>query len=292
MHENTKNVLIFSDPGLDDALAIVWLLNQSKINIIGTIPVAGNHSVYQVTRNMIKILKNLGRMDIPVYLTDTIPQKYHQLANVHGHDAMGDFIEGKSIGNKSLKKFDEIFSDINNKEYEIISLAPCTILARFLKEIKKKPLKITIMGGLRNVKANYKGGEFNIGIDENSAIEVFSYSTCPINMIPLDVTRQYFLSNTISDFNEDEKEKVRFFRNLCKRYLDLALIRGKNAFPHDLTAALTLLHSDIFSWDIGNISLNSFKIDLTKGIKDKVATKINVSSKEFESIIMEGFYAL
>jgi inosine-uridine nucleoside N-ribohydrolase len=292
LNNNKKNILIFSDPGLDDALAIVWLLNQKNLNIIGAVPVAGNHSVDQVTKNMLKIFKNTKNENIPVYYSGSIIQKHHELPNIHGNDAIGDFISNGNFDKDKFKNFEDLIKDINNIAYEIVTLAPCIVLAKFIKETKTPPIKITFMGGLRNVESNFKGTEFNIGIDENAAYEVFKNSTCPVNLIPLDLTRQFYLSENISKIDSDDNNNLIFFKNLCKKYSDLATKRGKNAFPHDLTAVISILYGDLFNWDNGIIELDGFKIKLKTGTKDKVATKINVSSKEFEIKILEGLNVL
>jgi len=288
-----RKLLIFSDPGLDDALALIWLLKQNIADIIGLVPVAGNHNVNQVTRNMKEILINSNRFDIPIYHTKNIEQKFHELPNIHGKDALGDFIPNKEHNNLVVKDFKYIYNDLTNIDYEIISIAPCTVLAEFLKNTVVKPSKMTIMGGFENEIANFNGSEFNLGMDIPASDYVINYPHCSIDIITLDVTRQYYLTKKIINKLDESNNECSFFKNACKVYMDLADKRGtKKAYPHDLTAIISVFFRDVFLWELGILNLKESKIILANGNKDNLAKKIKIDPDKFESIILGGINAI
>ncbi len=63
-----RKVIIDCDPGIDDALAIILALKSKEIEVVGITTVSGNVESLQGAKNALKVLKLLGRLDIPVYL--------------------------------------------------------------------------------------------------------------------------------------------------------------------------------------------------------------------------------
>ena len=63
-------VIIDTDPGNDDLLAIVMALNSSKLDLLGLTVVGGNATIEDTTNNALSILTYMKRTDIPVYIGD------------------------------------------------------------------------------------------------------------------------------------------------------------------------------------------------------------------------------
>ena len=79
-------------------------------------------------------------------------------------------------------------------KYYLLVLAHC--LAEFLRLVKNKPTKITMMGGINKIEGNFNGNnEFNFGMDLNSAKYTFRNSDTSLCVVPLDVTKQYYFSS-------------------------------------------------------------------------------------------------
>ena len=68
-------VVIDTDPGTDDAIALVAALNSPRLDILGLTTVGGNARLSHTTRNALRILEFMGRQDIPVYPGSSRPLK-------------------------------------------------------------------------------------------------------------------------------------------------------------------------------------------------------------------------
>lgn len=284
MHK--KNLLIFTDPGLDDAIALLWLIKQKQLNILGIVPVAGNHNVDQVEQNAKNILGSLELEDIPIFSTKKFAQNYYVSPAIHGEDGLGDFFNcNYCIDSKDFYDTNNI---INNIEYEILSLAPCTLLAEFLRLSKNKPTRITIMGGINKIQGNFNGNnEFNFGIDLNSAQYIFSNAGVSLYVVPLDVTRQYCFSNEFLKSDAPNNRKSSLFYEICNRHIYLTKQRGKfEVSPHDLIAAISIIYSNIFSWEKCNLNLYNSNLKISEGIKDLLATNVVCDANYMEKIIL------
>lgn len=79
------------DPGLDDALAIIYAAHHPRINIVGVSTSPGNTTLKSTTRNALNILYNIGRSDLDVYAgSDTQIQGELTTAEiVHGENGLG-----------------------------------------------------------------------------------------------------------------------------------------------------------------------------------------------------------
>ena len=91
-----RKVIIDCDPGIDDALAIILALKSKEIEVIGITTVSGNVESLQGAKNALKVLKLLGRLDIPVYLGESKPVKRELVTaqDTHGEDGLGEtFLE-------------------------------------------------------------------------------------------------------------------------------------------------------------------------------------------------------
>jgi inosine-uridine nucleoside N-ribohydrolase len=87
-----KRVIIDTDPGIDDAAAILLALASPELAIEALTTVYGNGTIAATTQNALEILEIAGRPDIPVYQGAGKPllREPHIAHHVHGHDALGD----------------------------------------------------------------------------------------------------------------------------------------------------------------------------------------------------------
>ena len=70
-----RKVIIDCDPGIDDSLAIMLALKSPEIEVIGITIVCGNSPVEMGFGNAKKILKQMNRLDVPVYIGESTPLK-------------------------------------------------------------------------------------------------------------------------------------------------------------------------------------------------------------------------
>ncbi len=193
-----KNIWIDTDPGLDDALALIWVIQQEEVinwKIQGISTVTGNLGLSQVNGNLKAIVEHLNRTDIPLYsgAPKALLQSEHNASYVHG-TALGPF-EVEPIEKLSTIKAPEALAkylDSTDEKLTIITLGPLTNIAIFITmypEYLSKVERIVMMGGGSYGNVTHYS-EFNIYIDPEAA-KIVCDSGVPITMSGLDISDQY-----------------------------------------------------------------------------------------------------
>jgi purine nucleosidase len=230
-----KKVIIDCDPGIDDALALIFAVKSNLLEIEGITTVMGNSTVQNTTRNALKILDLLDNNNIPVYMgaQNPLKGKYFGGEEVHGEGGLAG-IDSESPRNRQEIKDANAFLAEYLQEYprstEIISLGPLTNIANLIisyPEVVPNVKELTIMGGAIEVPGNITpDAEFNIYCDPRAAEIVFNSSIKNITLVPLDVTKKVVLTPKMLDTlksssiqNEKLKELIikslEFYQNYC-----------------------------------------------------------------------------
>jgi purine nucleosidase/pyrimidine-specific ribonucleoside hydrolase len=207
-----KRVIIDTDGGVDDALALLFALASPELAIEAITTVSGNVSVDQATKNVLFLLDLVGPARRPVVARGARrPLASRQVAatHVHGEDGLGNLgriVDADGSPRYPARELPPNVADavglmvemLNNYpgEVTIITLGPLTNLARALRADSgalRKAAGIVVMGGAVRVPGNVTpGAEFNIFGDPVAAKEVFAASL-PLTLVPLDVTEQVSL---------------------------------------------------------------------------------------------------
>lgn len=174
-------LLIDTDPGIDDALAI--LMAHAHANVAGLTIVGGNVGLAHTTRNALKLVETIGA-DTPVFAGSATPlvAAAPDAGFVHGADGFGDtgyfnatrMPEEEHAANAIVRLARE-----RPGELTLVALAPLTNLALALRLDPALPTliaRLVIMGGAVNGRGNTERvpAEFNIGFDPEAAHVVFS----------------------------------------------------------------------------------------------------------------------
>ena len=87
-----QKVIIDCDPGIDDALALMLALSSPELDVLGITVVCGNVPAKTGVENALRILKWMGRLDIPVYSGETKPleRPYEDATETHGGTGLGN----------------------------------------------------------------------------------------------------------------------------------------------------------------------------------------------------------
>src|SRR5688572_29731692 len=206
-------LLIDSDPGIDDALALVLALSSPEAEVIGISTVAGNVSVDQATTNVLRILAAADPPSPPPVARGAAAPLTRVLVtagHVHGDDGLGNldrFVEPD--GRPRYPRPDAVIemrdapdlilelADRLREELVVVALGPLTNLAVALRRGRhalSRVGRIVEMGGALAVPGNVTpGAEFNFYVDPEAAAAVFE-AGLPIDLVPLDVTNQVVLS--------------------------------------------------------------------------------------------------
>lgn len=195
----SRKIIIDTDPGQDDAVAILLALGSAELEIVGMTAVAGNVPLKLTEKNARKICELAGRPDIKVYSGAIRPLARELVTAEEVHGETG--LNGPQLPEPTMKLQDQYAVDFivetlmkeESGAITLCALGPLTNIAlALIREPKIAPRikEIVLMGG-----GFFEGGnvtptaEFNIYVDPHAANVVFK-SGIPVVMMPLDVTHK------------------------------------------------------------------------------------------------------
>ena len=250
-------MIIDTDPGIDDAMAIHYAFADPDIEVVGLTSVFGNVFVEQGTRNALRLLEMAG-IDAPVaegasapLAMPLSPPSHH----IHGREGFGGIEAEKPIGeavDMSAAEFMVKTCADNSNEIVICAIGPLTNLALALRldpRIALKVKKVVIMGGAVETAGNITPfAEANIYHDPHAAAEVFA-ADWEVVLVGLDVTHQIICST--GDFFEIKGNSPKiggFIKEISEFYLDFYASIGKfeGCSLHDPTAIIAAAHPEYF----------------------------------------------
>jgi purine nucleosidase/pyrimidine-specific ribonucleoside hydrolase len=204
-----ERVIIDTDPGIDDALALLLALRSPELDIAAITTVSGNVGVETATANVFRILSLLPDVPHPpVARGASRPRRKDPVyaTHVHGVDGLGGSGSRRDDGSNSgparlsgRDAADEILHQLAVVPHPLtlIALGPLTNVAAAFerdRETMARANRIVSMGGAISVPGNITPvAEFNIHVDPEAAGIVFQ-SGIPLTVVPLDVTRQVRLT--------------------------------------------------------------------------------------------------
>lgn len=247
-----RKVIIDTDPGIDDILAIATAYTYDDYEIIGMSTVTGNVSLEKTTNNAILTLDILEK-DTPIFVGNskslTLPRDYD--SNVHGNDGMGNLYKKYRHNTPKMEReISDIFAlkrliDESDSKVTIIALGPLTNIAQLLimdPLIHEKIEEIHIMGGGIKQGNTTALSEFNFYCDSIAANKVIQ-SGMKIYLSALDATSQvYFEEEEFKTMPETNKKTV-FIKDTVAYYMSL------DPYMHDALAVLSLMNHSIFNYD-------------------------------------------
>lgn len=239
-----RKILIDTDPGMDDALAIILAAKSPGIELVGISTVAGNYPIEITSRNALKTLELIGRADVPVArgmgkpLARALPKDPFS----HGSDGMAEtHLPDPTTSLSSRHGIDLIIDTLSAHpgEVTLICLGPLTNIAMaFMKEpsIVKSVREIVCIAGSyglnRYAFANATGdtpqSEWNVYVDPEAAKLVFE-SGAPVRAVGLDVATHFDIN--LSDAQiETLRISPRKEANLVYKMVQFVLGRGFESY--------------------------------------------------------------
>ena len=228
---NKRKIIIDCDPGIDDSLAIMLALTSPEIEVLGITIVCGNSPVEMGFENAKKILKQMNRLDVPVYMGEPRPLKrdYVNALDTHGADGLGESFLPEVPGyQQEIGAVDFLSKALIKEKVSVIALGPMTNLARL---IQKAPSAFDQIEELVSMGGSFKShgncspvAEYNYWCDPDAAALVYDtlhQNGKMIHMIGLDVTRKIVLTPTLLEYIcRLNKETGEFIRKITKFYFD------------------------------------------------------------------------
>ncbi len=181
--------IIDTDPGIDDASAIITAINSKALDMLGISSVHGNVGLNHTTKNALRLVELLG-VEVPVYpgASRPIVQKLEHAAEFHGEDGFGNtFMPDPHTAPESMHAVDFIIESAKNHELSLLTLGPLTNVALAIakeRALEKQIRQIVMMAGTSRARGNTSPvAEFNIFADPEAAAVVFD-SGIPVTMVP------------------------------------------------------------------------------------------------------------
>ena len=196
---DTINAVIDTDPGADDALALMMALAAPELNVLCLTTVGGNASLANTTRNALRLLHCLDRGDVAVFRGASRPLKgaFRYAPYYHDRGGLPVRLPRADAGVVGVRAADYLISLASalRGELTIIALGPLTNVARAIEKeprVARWVKDVVVMGGAVEVPGNVTPhAEFNIFNDPKAADVVFS-SGVPVTLIGLDVCNDVY----------------------------------------------------------------------------------------------------
>jgi purine nucleosidase len=308
MPDQTKrSIIIDTDPGQDDAVAILFALGANdRLDVRGITVVAGNVPLSLTAKNARIILGWANRTDIPVYAGCPRPLVRKPVTAEHVHGETG--LDGVPLAEPEFElanghAVDFLIKTLGSAPPASITLCllgPMTNLAVALVQdptICRGIKEVVLMGGGSQVRGNVTpAAEFNIYADPEAAAVVFG-SNIPLVVLPLDVTHQVLST----------KERVTRLENLGNRAGTLVaailrshgLIESRVFLPdggplHDPTVIAYLLEPSLFSGRTVSVAVETRgEFTLGETVVDwRGTTQKPANALWLNQVDADGFYQL
>jgi uridine nucleosidase len=253
-----RRVIIDTDPGIDDTMAIFLALASPELLVEGLTIVFGNASAEQCARNAGKVLEVAGRADVPVAVGAAKPlvRPYHGRGDmVHGRDGLGETYLAAGRQVPQARAVDFLISAVtaSPQELTIIALGPLTNLALAVSlepRLGEWVKDVIVMGGAATTRGNATpAAEANIHNDPEAARIVF-HAGWPLTMVGLDVTHQVRLSpEDLDQLTAAASPVTEMISSITPFYLNFA--RSARAgldgiYVHDPTAVTYAISPHLF----------------------------------------------
>ncbi|NML18674.1 nucleoside hydrolase [Azohydromonas caseinilytica] len=201
-----KKVIFDTDPGVDDAMALMLLACSPEVELLGVCTTFGNGAIDTTTRNALYLAERLGlRAGVHRGAAAALDGAQHAPpVQVHGHNALGDIALpnhiGRAVSGRSAHGFLIDTLRRHPGEVSLLAVGPLTNLALALRQapdIAALAREVVVMGGAFGHRGH--GGnvtpfaEANIHADPVAADEVFG-ARWPVTIVGLDVTHQTIMT--------------------------------------------------------------------------------------------------
>ncbi|MGF9693834.1 nucleoside hydrolase [Rhizobium sp. 0TCS1.26] len=302
----TQKIIIDTDPGQDDALAILLALASPEVEVLGIVAAAGNVPLSLTSKNIRKICELAGRPDVRVFSGCKGPMEGSLFTAEYVHGATG--MDGADLPEPTMPLqaqhgvefiIETVMANAPGT-VTICTLGPMTNLGTALARepaIAGRIKQIVSMGG-----GLFEGGnvtpaaEFNIYVDPRAA-EIVLGCGAPIVLMPLDVTHKTLTTSArvaaVKALGTRLSDAVVGWLEFFERFDEAKY--GTDGGPlHDPNVIAYLIKPELYAGRLCNVEIET-KSELTKGMT--VADWWGVTQRPKNATFMrdvdaDGFYAL
>jgi inosine-uridine nucleoside N-ribohydrolase len=302
-----RKIIIDTDPGQDDAVAILLALaSPENIEVLGITCVAGNVPLALTSRNARIVCELAGRADMKIHAGCAAPLSRRLVTAEHVHGKTG--LDGPDLPDPVMPlaaghAVDFIIDTLRAQPAGSVTLCPLGPLSNIATAFLKAPdivgavQEIVLMGGAYFEVGNITPtAEFNIYVDPEAA-DIVLKSGAPIVMIPLDVTHKALVTKPRNDafraLGTVVGAAVADMTDFFERF-DKAKYGNAGAPLHDPCVTAYLIRPDLFSGRHINVEIETAS-ELTLGMT--VADWWGVTSRRPNTTFLgdvdaDGFFGL
>ena len=302
-----RKIIIDTDPGQDDAVAILLALaSPEDVTVLGVTAVAGNVPLPLTEKNARIVCELAGKPETLVFAGCDVPMKRKLVTAEHGHGKTG--LDGPKMDDPTMPLqaqhgVDFIIETLRTHDAGTVTLCPLGPLTNIATAFEKAPdivdkvQEIVLMGGAYFEVGNITpAAEFNIYVDPEAAKIVFA-SGIPIVVMPLDVTHHALTTHArvdaFSALGTKVGDMVAAWTNFFERF-DKEKYGSEGAPLHDPCVIAYLIQPDLFEGRHVNVEIET-QSDLTLGMT--VADWWRVTDRKPNAMFMgslnaDGFFAL
>ena len=299
-----RQIIIDTDPGQDDAVAILLALASPEVEVLGITAVAGNVPLSLTQKNTRIVCELAGRTDLKVFAGCDAPltRKLITAEHVHGQTGLdGPAMPEPIMPLQDAHAVDFIIETVRATDgVTLCPLGPLTNIAIALQkapDIAERIQQIVLMGGAYFEVGNVTpAAEFNIYVDPQAAEIVFK-SGIDIVVMPLDVTHKALVTKernaAFRAIGNAAGTAVAQMTDFFERF-DREKYGSPGAPLHDPCVTAYLIRPDLFSGRHVNVEIETTS-ELTMGMT--VADWWGVTDRKPNATFMgsvdaDGFFAL
>lgn len=301
-----RKIIIDTDPGQDDAVAILLALASPELEVLGITAVAGNVPLALTAKNARIVCELAGRPDMRVFAGCDAPMQRPLVTAEHVHGKTG--LDGPALWEPRMPlqpehAVDFIIDTLRAEPEGSVTLTPLGPLTNIATALDRAPdilprvKEIVLMGGAYFEVGNITpAAEFNIYIDPEAA-DIVLKSCIPLTIMPLDVTHKALVTRPRLDAfaalgtrtGTFTAEMLDFFERF-----DVEKYGSEGGPLHDPTTIAYLLNPGLFTGRAINVEVEAGS-ELTRGMT--VADWWRVTNRPANAMFMgdldaDGFFAL
>ncbi|CUH60996.1 nucleoside hydrolase [Thalassobacter stenotrophicus] len=302
----TRKIIIDTDPGQDDAVAILLALGSPELEVLGLTAVAGNVPLPLTQKNARIVCELAGRPDLPVFAGCDRPLRHPLVTAEHVHGKTG--LDGPQMADPVMPLqeqhgVDFIIDTLRAEPSGTVTLCPLGPLTNIATAFARAPdiiervQEIVLMGGAYFQVGNITpAAEFNIYVDPEAAMAVFA-SGVPLVVAPLDVTHKALTTaprvEAFRALGTEVGRMVAAWTDFFERF-DKEKYGSAGAPLHDPCVIAYLLKPELFTGRFINVEIE-VNSPLTRGMT--VADWWRVTDRAPNALFLgdldaEGFFAL
>src|SRR5262245_36933337 len=259
-------LLIDTDPGIDDALALLyaWSSPQAVVEIVTT--VAGNVPVDRGTTNVFRLidLRRPARTPlVAVGAAEPLARTLETAERYHGGDGLGDLDDwppvDSGVSGEAAPAVIVAAARRLGPQLTLAALGPLTNLAQAIAtdgSALSRLSRVVVMGGAVDVPGNVTAdAEFNMHVDPEAAARVFA-ADLPLDLVPLDATRQARLSR--EELEEALGDRPALLATRVLAFTRRAFrVDGGDMFLHDPLAVAVAIDPTLVEWELTRLQVRA-----------------------------------